>query len=535
MVTTTDFRTPSADELEQIVYGRTLPRVYTPPLRDVDNDESATLGFDVIDFAAAIGFTLYPWQEWWLKHALELKLDGTLRFSTVLTLISRQNGKTFLLKIIALYFLYRRKVRLVMGVAQDLTTARESLMGALEAAEDDEGLRSEFIRNPRGRDGYEAGSGREVIKLTGRRRYMIKAATGKGGRGLSVNVLILDELREWRDALAWAALSKTVIAKPGALTLAISNAGDDNSIILNNLHAAALGSNDRIAIFEWSAPPHITCTCGRPGDEGEHGHDSKGNRCLLLDIDAMAQANPSLGYPGAIALTGLLDGLSTDPTNVFRTECLCQRVVSIDALFSESSWRNCSRPGMNLTAVRRRVALCLDVAPDGQHATLIAAAMRFERDPPDPSDPASLGEITKEVALLEVIQAWRADQMATLARDLRAQATKIKPAIFGWFPAGPAAAYGQALKGLRKSEEITAAAAACQALLTVVETQTLEHPNDDLLNAHVLSTKKLPQGDGWRFVRIGTGHCDAAYAAAGAVYLAQSLPKTEPGSGTWVV
>lgn len=490
-----DVQTPSASELEQIVYGRTVPRVYTMPLRDVDNDEDATLGFDVIDFAYAIGLTLFPWQEWWLKHALELKADGTLRFSTVLTLISRQNGKTFLLKLIALYFLYRRKVRLVLGVAQDMTTARESLMGALETAEDDLGLALEFMPNPRGRHGYEAGSGRELIKLKGRRRYMIKAATGKAGRGLSVDVLILDELREWRDALAWAALSKTVIARPGALTLAISNAGDDESVILNNLRAAALGTNDRIAVFEWSAP----------------------DGCDMDDMDAIAQANPALGH-GTLTIEALLDALATDPPGVFRTECLCQRVQSMDQLVNEAAWRNCADATMTLDGVKRRVALCLDVSPDGQHATLVAAAVRSD-----------------DKILAEVVKAWSADRMARLPAELKAKVALVRPSTFGWFPAGPAAAYAQAIKGIKKSEEINQPTAACMGLITVVDAQGLVHADDPLMTNHILGVKKLDVGDGWRFVRKGTGHCDAAYATAGAVYLAQSLPKTEPGGGSWVV
>jgi hypothetical protein len=50
------------------------------------------------------------------------------------------------------------------------------------------------------------------------------------------------------------------------------------------------------------------------------------------------------------------------------------------------------------------------------------------------------------------------------------------------------------------------------------------HPDDPLLNAHIAGTSKLRTGDGWRFARKGAGHVDAAYAAAGAVRLARTLP-----------
>ena len=42
------------ERFREIVYGSETPRLYTLPLRDVDNDRSATLGFNVIDFASDV-------------------------------------------------------------------------------------------------------------------------------------------------------------------------------------------------------------------------------------------------------------------------------------------------------------------------------------------------------------------------------------------------------------------------------------------------------------------------------------------------
>jgi hypothetical protein len=50
------------------------------------------------------------------------------------------------------------------------------------------------------------------------------------------------------------------------------------------------------------------------------------------------------------------------------------------------------------------------------------------------------------------------------------------------------------------------------------------HSGDGLLTAHVTGSEKLKSGDTWRFSRRGRGHCDAAYAAAGAAHLARLLP-----------
>ena len=87
-----------------MVKGKTAPRIYTPPLRELTPDTS--LGFEMCDFAEALGFHLVPWQRWLLIHAFEIlgELDGdwVLRFRTVLVLIARQNGKTLVTTVITL-------------------------------------------------------------------------------------------------------------------------------------------------------------------------------------------------------------------------------------------------------------------------------------------------------------------------------------------------------------------------------------------------------------------------------------------------
>ncbi len=68
-----------------------------------------------------------PWQKWFLIHALELADDGTFRFRTLLVLAARQNGKTVLLQLLALWRIYVDRAGLVIGTAQNLTLAEETL------------------------------------------------------------------------------------------------------------------------------------------------------------------------------------------------------------------------------------------------------------------------------------------------------------------------------------------------------------------------------------------------------------------------
>jgi hypothetical protein len=492
------------------VLGREEPRLWTQPLRPLTRKN--TLGHQAIDFATQVlGVTLLPWQRWWLLHALELKPDGTFRYRTILTLVARQNGKTWLIKVLALWAMYLGHARLVLGAAQSLDIAREAWQGAVDMTGESPELAAE-VANVRQANGEQA------ITLANGARYRIAAATRSAGRGLSVDLLILDELREHRSVEAWAALSKTTMARPNALTVCISNAGDDQSVILNQLRAAAIAELDPgLALFEWSAP----------------------DGCALDDPEAWSYACPGLNH-GTITEGAIRTSLATDPPAVFRTEILCQHVPSLDGAIDPGAWKACADPVGTASladGTAQRIALCVDVAPDNAHVTLMGAALLAD------------GRVR-----LFTVGAWSDLDAARGAIPGLVQA--IEPQEFGWFPNGPAAALAPELRTLRlkfrrtivkiyqpkdgirqvidtDEEEFERLGGglekeACQAFAADVSAGRVLHPDDPLLNAHVHAATKLRVGDGWRFGRDDLGQVDAAYAAAGALYLARMIPAPEP-------
>lgn len=427
-----------------------------------------------------LGVRLLPWQRWWAIHALERRRTGAgFRYRTILTLVGRQNGKTTLLKCLALWMLYLGRARLVLGVAQNLDIAKESWQGAVELAEAVPELSAEVANVRRA-------NGEQELRLTSGARYKIAAATRRAGRSLSVDLVILDELREQQNFEAWGALSKTTMARPDSVIVGISNAGDDQSVVLNQLRAAALaGGTDTLGIFEWSAP----------------------DGCALDDLDAIAQANPGLGH--TISLESIDNARATDPPEVFRTEVLCQRVAALDAAVSQDAWKACADVAATVTDLKRRYA-CVDVAPDLRHATLAVAAV------------AGDGRIH-----LVVADAWDGPNATKqMLAALPGLLGKIKPKTLGWFGSGPAAAVATDLSKIRIAEKLAGEQVPqiCQGLAQAVESRRVVHPMDPLMSAHVLAAKKLYAGDGWRFGRRGVGHVDAAYAAAGALHLARSQP-----------
>jgi hypothetical protein len=121
-----------------------------------------------------------------------------------------------------------------------------------------------------------------------------------------------------------------------------------------------------------------------------------------------------------------------------------------------------------------------------------------------------------------------------LRRDLPALLSRIRPQALGWLPNGPAAALAADLAerkgragwpppGVSVAEIRGELAAVCMGFAEQVRSGRVAHSDDPLLNAHITGSGRLVRGDTWVFSRKG-GHCDAAYAAAGAVHLARTLP-----------
>lgn len=479
--------------------GRTEPRLWTPPLRELT--PATSYGFDVVTFARdVLHHPLDPWQEWLIIHAGELLPDGRPRFRKVLVLVARQNGKTEVLVVLSLFWLLVEGWPLLLGTSTKLDYAQESWEKAITLAR----RCPELWADIPARGGVRRTNGEQVLKTVGGGRYKIAASNAEGGRSLSIDRLVLDELRQHKSYAAWDAAVPATDARPHAQIWMLSNAGDDESVVLNDERAAALayaehGTGDyRRGIFEWSAPEDAD----------------------PLDVDALAQANPNLGRrkdPEALlgdARTAVANG--GEALTGFKTESMCIRVRKMNPAVDAGAWAACRQPG-DLAAARSRVALCLDVAPDSLHATLAAAAVLED------------GRVR-----VELVAAWSGPGCTRqLAADLPGHVERIRPQALGWFPAGPAAAVaadvvdrkgrpwppaGVTVEGIRAEVP-----AVCLGLAEQVIARQLAHSGDPLLDAHVLAAERLNVGDCWRFSRRG-GHVDAAYAAAGAVHLARTLP-----------
>jgi hypothetical protein len=496
-----------------VVRGRTEPRFWTPPLRELTPETS--YGFELIEFAEEVDAPLDDWQQYAAIHIGELYPNGLPRFRTVLILCSRQNGKTHLAKVLAAWWLHvdlpgtRVDPPTILGISSKLDYAREAWAATVNLCRSSPLLASEIPKN-----GVRESNGEQTLTTTHNTRYKIAAANDDAGRSLTVDRLIVDELRRQQTWAAWSAAEPTTTSVPGAQIICLTNQGDNKSVVLDSLRKSALGfietgeGDPRLGIFEWSSPDGADPT----------------------DVRALAMANPNLNHPSG---RNPLDALMGNAIRAkaaggvelakFRVESMCQRVHQLDPAVDPDMWKLCGDDdALPLDTWRDKVALCVDVSMDQRHAMLVGAA---EVD---------------GVVHVETIGVWKGQGCtAQLRRDLPGIVRKIKPRVLGFLPMGPVASIAAALAdpgpqsrrraawppaGVKVEEIRGDVVQVTMGLADLVTAEQIVHPNDELLTAHINAAQKLWRGDGWIYARKDAGPIDGAYATAGAVHLARTLP-----------
>lgn len=376
--------------------GKTEPRIWTKPLRELTPETS--LGFEAIEAAKIAGRKLHPWQRFFLIHSLELALGSftsdqfpVLRYKTVLLLVSRQNGKSFIMSTRLLWRMMmwdgpEQEPALILGAAHKLNAAEEILDLSTKALQRSAGRK--YIAHK------SNVNGNKYLELSNGTRYKCEAASDDGGRGLSVTDLAFDELRQQRDWASWSALTNTTNARFSSQTIAVSNAGTSKSDVLRGLRkqgldriadwakyveAGAMSAEDfanshdtTMGLFEWSAPED----------------------CDIWDRDGWAQSNPSMGYEdehgiayvteemlaSKAALVGV-GGAEGVPEHVFRTENLCQWVtVAAEGPFPDGVFDECIDAKSRIAVDSPRV-LSIDTSHNRSMTYLAVAGYREDGTP----------------------------------------------------------------------------------------------------------------------------------------------------------
>jgi hypothetical protein len=488
--------------------GRTTPRIWTKPLIEgppgpcgcgcaltADN----TLGYAVVEFAAVIGRPLDPWQRWLVIHGLELLPNGWPRFRQVVVLVARQNGKTELLVILSLFWMWVQQVGMVLGTSTKLDYSRESWVKALNLARKSEHLQQDIAS----REAVRKSNGEQEIRTPWGSRYKIAAANEEGGRSLTVDRLIEDELRQHHDYSAHEAAENAMNAVADAQAWAITNEGDDRSVVLHDFYDSGLrfiqsGQGDRrLGLFAWSAEPG----------------------CDLLDIEQTAQANPNLGrrifWENLAGKAARAVERGGEVEAKYRTEVLCQRVISLTPEpVSMEAWKATAAdvPRSELSDP----VFFITVAKEMRSAYIAAAARR-----PDGSPHVELAHNDEGVASL-----------AARVRELHGRypsaqfASYAKGPVPSWAPIF--AEFGVELQML----DVPSTRAACAHLQRLAGLQAFTHSPNPVLSESLAGARRKDLEEGgwvWDWKRSAPNPAPIA-AATGALWLLESSPdRSNPG------
>jgi len=458
--------------------GSDEPRLESP----VSTVESC--GDELIALAEAFGQPLLPWQQNIARRA-HAGSPGAFEHRVVGVTVARQNGKSHLLAMRILAGLILWDEKLIVATAQSREVALETFRAVVGMLEQHPKFSQQIASVSRS-------YGREELRLRNGCRYRLVAPTAGGARGFSANLAIIDELREHHSYDAYAAISYTTTVPKGQLWFA-SNAGDQSSVVLNDMRRQALAQAEPSTIYyaEWSADPK-------------------------LDVDdpvGWAQANPSLGH---LIDADVLEGrLRTDPRPVFETEALCRWVDVLDSPWPPDAWADCA--DLELELVKDAPTfLAVDVSIDRRHAALVAVqVLDDDRLGAHLLDTWTADGAIDEMAIAGVI--------APIARDLRARSV----AFDRYTAAGIASRLASV--GIPVGDCSGAQfAQACDELLSSMVHGRLVHGAQDALTDHVLACVKKPVGDGgWRIVRRqSAGPIAGAVALVMATHYAlQPLPR----------
>jgi len=322
-----------ASKPKQSRTGAVRPRLENKPLKGISR------GPEVAKLAEEIGLPLLPWQNYVLNDMLMIDKNKQFIRKTNLVLCARQNGKSHLarMRVLGGLFLFNERNHVIISSARAmaLTTFRE-VVDAIEAAPI---LKAQLKQ-------VKYTNGAEAIILKSGARLDVKAATRDSARGATADFLFIDELREV-DELAYSAALPVTRARPNSQTLLASNSGDAFSTTLNDLRERCLSHPPAsMGYYEYSAPQFAA----------------------LTDRKAWAMANPALGV--LITEASIQEALTTQSTEQFRTETLCQWIDSLQSPWPHGSVEDASDITLKM-APGPLTVFAFDVSPSRRDASLV--------------------------------------------------------------------------------------------------------------------------------------------------------------------
>ncbi|GAA2082219.1 hypothetical protein GCM10009840_17910 [Pseudolysinimonas kribbensis] len=248
----------------------------------------------------AFGYEPEGWQTALLRALLEQfpaghPRAGQLRYRQVLVSLGRQNGKTEVAAILGLIGLLRSVDAVVVGIASTVEQANLIYKRTLEA----------ITRNGSLATRFRVSGTRGIRSNAGSGEYRLKPSKSAALQGIPLDLGLVDELHLLR-AEVWADLVNGTGARPNALVVGVTTAGDASSTMLLRLYKlaaeaiAADPNGNRFGAFVWEAPNDAI-----PEGDAEF-------------LTWLKHANPSLASGRRDAEVAIADARSLPPADVLR-------------------------------------------------------------------------------------------------------------------------------------------------------------------------------------------------------------------------
>lgn len=239
------------------VLGSQSPTFSNIPQGDTERGEQAVI------FARAIGMTLYPWQENVLRDMCRTKQVSTPtgtqeRFSSrrCVLVVPRQNGKNEIMvaRELAGIFLFGEKI--ILHTAQLTQTATAAMQRTADIIQNNQNLMEWWSETHNGTIRFSKTNGKEEIRFPSGQMIKFNTRSNNAGRGLTVDLLVIDEALEYTPSEA-AALENTTMAVENAQSVFMSSPVDmyenPNGKIFSDLRWQGYDGSDSIFYAEWTA------------------------------------------------------------------------------------------------------------------------------------------------------------------------------------------------------------------------------------------------------------------------------------------
>jgi hypothetical protein len=432
--------------------------------------------------ARLMGFELFAWQRLVADVGLERKGDG-YRYRTVGCAVGRQSGKSKLIETRIAYELLQPQ-RHVAYTAQDRNMAKLKWEEHIHSLESSPAL-AKYIRK------VSRNNGSERLYMKNGSMYSIVTPNDKGARGMSLNLMVIDEALTHPLSLV-AALQPTLATRKNGQLWILSNAGiPGESELLQHYrnigHTGVQDDNNPLAWFEWA-----------PAED----------KFDYMDEAVWRQAIPSLGESHGVLLEAVREAALTNSPDIFMKEWLNVWISSEAAqVVATELWDSLARTDI---VVGSRMVLGVDISRERDRASI------------------GVSSLVSGMTPVEVVEArdgvgWLVPRLMEIAKKWKAPVV-----IDAGSPAG--SIIGQLENAGVKVIAIGLRdyARACGSFYDAVQERTICHLDDPNLRDAIIGSSKRPLGDSWAWNRQSTTNITPLVAVTLARYGLVNEPEEKP-------